>query len=365
MLQRLFIERMEHRILVGTAAFLGIMIVIGWVAINENARMATFDRQFTARSIERGAELYAANCSECHGNSGYGVATRGPALNNPYLFGHDFLGTINAERQALEIELLGSEITEDRIAEIELRIAELEAEHDAQLTQIENILMNTPGDYDAEEPDRLGVLGWEGGIEPFLTTTLIHGRPTSAQYWPSGQGMAAWSQTANGPLRDDQIGDLTQYILNWDKGDDWTFDDLAAINQMPINPGIGGGEPTEATVGTDVAMILGELDMYSGDPVNGEALYTGVNYACSSCHMNAAVAPLTAGTWTRAEELRLAETGLGSPEEYIVASIVLPNDYVVPGYGAGVMPQNFGDRMPYQDLADIVAYARSQDQPIE
>jgi mono/diheme cytochrome c family protein len=30
-----------------------------------------------------------------------------------------------------------------------------------------------------------------------------------------------------------------------------------------------------------------------------------------------------------------------------------------------VMPANFGDRLTYQQLADLIAYLRSQDQPIQ
>ena len=42
--------------------FVGMMILVGWVAINEEARMQSFVRQHTGRSIERGAELFASLC---------------------------------------------------------------------------------------------------------------------------------------------------------------------------------------------------------------------------------------------------------------------------------------------------------------
>ena len=73
MFQRLLIEKMEHRIIVGTLSFLGIMVLTGWIAINEGGRMRSFERQFLARSIERGGQLFAANCSECHGLDGRGL----------------------------------------------------------------------------------------------------------------------------------------------------------------------------------------------------------------------------------------------------------------------------------------------------
>ena len=53
----LFIKTIEGRILAGITMFVGMMILVGWVAINEEARMQSFVRQHTGRSIERGAEL--------------------------------------------------------------------------------------------------------------------------------------------------------------------------------------------------------------------------------------------------------------------------------------------------------------------
>ncbi|HLV35401.1 MAG TPA: c-type cytochrome, partial [Spirillospora sp.] len=100
-LKRLLIDRMENRILVGTVAFLASMVLIGWVAINEPGRMAAFQQQQLARSIEHGAELYTNNCAECHGASGLGSA-RAPGLNNPQLFGVDFLAPIDNDIAALE-----------------------------------------------------------------------------------------------------------------------------------------------------------------------------------------------------------------------------------------------------------------------
>lgn len=414
MLERLLFERMEHRILVGTVAFLGIMVLVGWVAINEGGRMQAFERQFLGRSVERGAALFANNCTLCHGLDGRGLPGVAPGLNNPQLFGHDFLADIDAqiaplqaeldtfitpEKQA-EIEATMSQLraeallpitTDERKAEIETELAELQAQLDnslpaeraaelqAQLdplnTQRLAILQQLQGafikGYDPEAPSRLQNVGWGGTLEGFVHTTLISGRPVSSNYWP--QPMAAWSQTAGGPLRDDQIQDLTNYILNWDKGDNWTIEDLLAVNQFaiePVPPGAGGGGTFEA-VGTDVAAILTSLADVNGDPLHGEALYNGTELgpdglplACSGCHLGGAAAPNTIGTWTRVNNERLNDPTLAgyTAEQYLVEAIVAPNNYLASGYAAGVMPQNFGDRLAIQDLADLLAYLESQDQ---
>lgn len=368
-LQRMLIEKMEHRILVGTVAFLGIMILVGWIAINEGARMQAFERQYLARSIERGATLFASNCSSCHSTDGRGVIGRGPALNSPYLFGHDFLATFDRELETLNRELASETITAERRAEVEPRVAELEAE---RLQVIASLQPAIDRGYDPEAPSRLATLGWGGGLQPFVYTTLVHGRPTSINYWP--QPMAAWSQTAGGPLRSDQLQDLTNFILNWDRRGDWTVEDANAVAQYPIRPvdpstivAVAGGDPV---IGSDVPReeLFVEILNYTGDPQAGQTLYNGA-LACAGCHMNAAVAPLTDATWTRVQEVRLADPavqalGITTGEAYLADSIIYPNDYISPGYPAA-MPGNFGDRLTYQQLADLIAYLRTYDQPLQ
>lgn len=373
-LQRLLVERMEHRILVGIVAFLAIMVVTGWVAINEGGRMAAFDRQYTARSIERGAALFVANCSECHGVNGLGQTGRAPALNNPALFGHDFTAELNTEVLVLNAELANENTTEERAAEINARLAEIDVEREAILAQLEPAIAVG---YNPETPSRLEQVGWGGSLSSFIYTTLVHGRPASYAYY--GAQMAAWGQVAGGPLRTDQLQDLTAYVLNWDKGADWTVEDLLAVQQFaktPADPVIveqledllaeGGGEvPNFVGTETPTEEIVAELANYEGDPQSGQALYNGA-LACAGCHLNAAVAPVTEGTWTRAQEERLPlpEFEGYTPVGYLAESIIHPNAYVVPGYPEGVMPQNFGERLTYQDLADLIAYLASQDQPV-
>jgi hypothetical protein len=48
--------------------------------------------------------------------------------------------------------------------------------------------------------------------------------------------------------------------------------------------------------------------------------------------------------------------------QYLVESIVQPGHYIAPGYD-NVMPNNFGDRLTLQDLADLLIFLESQDGP--
>ncbi|MFZ4814581.1 MAG: c-type cytochrome, partial [Phototrophicaceae bacterium] len=405
-LDRMLIDGIENRVLVGIACFVATMVIVGWVAINEPARLATFQDQYEGRSIERGAWLFNQNCATCHGVDGLGITGRAPGLNNPHLFGWDpmsaqrvELQTLTRQRQPiaealdnlaaleatyagidlaarlaeLEAEASGT-VTAERSAEIAVQMGEIslllelqpqKAELEAQLTDFDtqiasaemamdafvtNNLANAVAvGYTPDVPERLSQVGWEGSLRSYVYTTLVHGRPGSMNYWPAGQGMAAWGQVAGGPLREDELEDLTNYIMNYDR--QWTVDDLNAVSQYGIIPGVGGGsDSTEATVGTDVDMIITELVNYTGDPVNGQVLYT--SYACVGCHANAAVAPLTEQTWLAAIEGRDGRPHAGDPEQYVIESIVNPGAYVVPPYVGGAMPANFSERITYQEMAD-------------
>jgi len=48
-----------------------------------------------------------------------------------------------------------------------------------------------------------------------------------------------------------------------------------------------------------------------------------------------------------------------SPGFYLYNSILLPNEYLNETYPANVMPMNYGEIIPQEDLADIVAYLLS------
>ncbi len=123
-------------------------------------------------------------------------------------------------------------------------------------------------------------------------------------------------------------------------------------------------------VGADVDAILLELEEVYGDPLNGQLLYNGLEPAlgggtlgCAGCHENEAVAPLTAGVWTRIDEIRLALPAFAdySHRQFLVESIVQPMAYITPDYAA-MMPEIYGRQLTTQQLADLVAFLDSQDQ---
>jgi hypothetical protein len=128
-----------------------------------------------------------------------------------------------------------------------------------------------------------------------------------------------------------------------------------------------------SAVGTDIDSIMLELDTVYGDSFNGQLLFNGLAFGldgavlgCIDCH-NDITAPATEALYTRADEIRLLEPQFADYDvtRYFVESILEPQAYIVPGFGAVIMTANFGTRLDLQQLADLVAYLESQDQVIE
>lgn len=435
-MDRLIIERIEGRILLGITMFVAIMILTAWVAINEPARMASFEQQHIGRATERGAELFAANCSTCHATDGRGIAGRAPALNSPHMFGFDYLSDVNgqigrlqreqndlsneittliADREALFdqvaglteeqrnaqegaalVEQLGTidtQITEAtaRIEEIAGTLEPLLVDRENQLAELQNAIglgylprleeMRQMAEseenpllltnYIAQDASRLNQVGWGGDLRGFLTTTLIHGRPGSNTVWPAP--MVAWSQRAGGPLRDDQISDIVTYMLNWDKGDNWTLNDFNTVSQYALLHAdarlVSASGDGPAPVGTNVSAITEEVATLTGDPARGEQVYAGtaaseigLRVGCQACHAGGAVGPATVGTWSRTENERLTlpEFADYTIEQYLIEAIVRPDDFAIAPYATGLMPGVFGQQLSAQDLADILAYLQTQ-----
>ncbi|CUS02309.2 Cytochrome c class I [Candidatus Promineifilum breve] len=100
-----------------------------------------------------------------------------------------------------------------------------------------------------------------------------------------------------------------------------------------------------------------------GDAANGEALFTqpiiGAAPGCITCHSLepdvVIVGPSQAGLATRAETRVPGK----SAEEYIRESIMTPDAYVVEGFTAGLMYQNYATDLTQEQIDDIVAYTLS------
>jgi mono/diheme cytochrome c family protein len=205
--------------------------------------------------------------------------------------------------------------------------------------------LNAPDLFDGS---RLAERGWTGTLEDYVKLTVAAGRPAKSADWPNP--MPTWSQDFGGPLRPDQVSDVTQFVLNWGLA----YEEGAAGIPTPIATPTSEALAFEP-VGTDM-----EIAMPEGDPERGQALFLGTEPApdglplgCQACHTldgSALVGPSLQSVVTRVPE------GYDSDLTYFHESIVMPGNYTVPGFEGVSMPDNFGSRLDAQSLADLMAF---------
>jgi mono/diheme cytochrome c family protein len=282
---------MQVKIIIGTVAFMISMMVMGYAALREQARLERFTDARLGRQIEMGAHLYEQNCATCHGVHGKAEECYDPSSGDP-------------------IGCVGLPL---------------------------NYQSLVCGDISL----RMEAMNWEGSKEAFIQSTLASGRP--------GTVMPAWSEQFGGPLRNDQIVDLSHFVLNWENEE--LCSQPLVVYEWP--------ETYEEFL----------VEFPEGDPANGEQLF--LTYGCTGCHGNLEDEGTAAvGPWLG----DIAETGSDrvdglSSEEYVYESILDPNAYIVPECPTGpcagppsAMPDNFPLRMGEnpQDLADVMSYILGQ-----
>jgi len=102
-----------------------------------------------------------------------------------------------------------------------------------------------------------------------------------------------------------------------------------------------------------------------GDAVNGEKVFN--TQACNACHSlkegEKIVGPSLYHVGQTAAN-RIKDSGYRgkakTTEEYLRESMVDPNAYIVPGYAAGIMIQDFAKKLSPQDLQDLIAFLMSK-----
>src|ERR1051326_8978596 len=147
---------MTWRVILGTISLVITTILLGYVALTEQDRMADFTASYQARQIETGAAIFENNCRPCHGDQGQGIEGVAPALNAA------------------------------------------------------DLLVGAP------QPPRLQAIGWAGSTPDYIRATIAGGRPrASAAFANYPNRMPTWGQDYGGPLRTDQINALVAFIMNW------------------------------------------------------------------------------------------------------------------------------------------------------
>lgn len=85
-----------------------------------------------------------------------------------------------------------------------------------------------------------------------------------------------------------------------------------------------------------------------GDPAAGQDVFTSAG--CGSCHTVAAAG--TTGTIGPA----LDESLGGRDAEFIRTQIVDPNSQIAEGFGPGIMPEDYGEQLSDEEIANLVAF---------
>lgn len=91
-----------------------------------------------------------------------------------------------------------------------------------------------------------------------------------------------------------------------------------------------------------------------GDPENGARLF--VSSGCSGCHSQKKDERLVGPSFYNLWDVAATRVPGLTAKEYLYQSIVDPNAYVVEGYQAGLMQQNYAALLSPQQMADILAW---------
>jgi mono/diheme cytochrome c family protein len=180
-------------------------------------------------------------------------------------------------------------------------------------------------------------MNWRGSKEAFIESVLASGRP--------GTQMPTWSENFGGPLRNDQIENVAQFVLNYET------EELCAAPLVTYD-----WQATHAEYSAEFP---------EGDPVHGEELF--LSYGCTGCHGNLEdEASALIGPWLgNIEEVGATRVEGLTADEYVYQSILDPNAFIVPECPTApcagppsAMPNNFALRMAEnpQDLQDIMSY---------
>lgn len=282
---------MQVKVVIGTVAFMLTMIVLGYSALREPTRLEEFTGAAHGRSVERGAELFVNNCASCHGidgraQSGEDSGCLDPATGEPNCVG---------------------------------------------------LPLNNYYLLCGDPPERLTQTGWTGTTENFVKKTIAAGR---------GAIMPAWSNEFGGPMRPDQVQNVTNYVLNW-QGE-----------TLCTNP------PIDREWAADVEDLRASVE--PGDAANGETLFSA--QGCAGCHgaldgsIPAGVGPSLANI-TVDGATRVAGQ---SADQYVYESILNPNAFIVPECPTGacsdpsLMRGDYAFVLTEQNMVDLLAYLLGQ-----
>lgn len=288
-------------ITIGLLATVFTVLLILLYGMNEENRMATRSRAYDVRAVERGAEAYHQYCESCHGPNAAGGMC--PPLN---------------EQSGLHGGSRGPGVA----------------------WRLEDLGVDRNNGY------------------AYVYSVIEAGRNVSTRPWlwagnrigdEQIMAMPPWAQSHNGPLRPDQIADLTAFIM--------AFDD-----EIPEDL----DEALEFVDGVEMN-LLSDAPSDNPRPDGSDPVALGAwifeDQACVTCHAFEPVSvaetcPDLNDIEATAEERIASDDYTGSADTalaYIEESILDPAVYIVDGYDEGVMPSTYTS-LTQEELDALIAY---------
>jgi mono/diheme cytochrome c family protein len=199
---------------------------------------------------------------------------------------------------------------------------------------------------------RLKDLEFSGTLHDYVKLTVTSGRPNiKKSQWAAI--MPTWSNRVGGPLRDDQVEDVTKFVLNW--AEDAKLQTAETDPWVPFQ----NAPTTNIYSGTAASGLAATVETTAtGETRTPQVLWTTMG--CMGCHNidkaqtdtdKGAIAPNMANLPDRAG----TEVPGEDASTYVHTSIINPTAYVVPGYNP-VMPAGFGDKMSKEELDGLVKW---------
>jgi mono/diheme cytochrome c family protein len=288
------------RVIVGMISVIGFLSACALVGLSDLTRaLGAQDAKYNARAIEAGAQVYSEQCARCHGPDGKGIESLGPALSS-----QAFLGRTENGREVLKSQ-------------------------------------------------RLIDIGWTNSLDAYIRAVTASGIPIkSSNTWDVVH--PPFGQAYGGNLRDDQIANVSKFILNW--------------QQNPTTAGvIDAPKPGEGSAPKPTAVPL------TPEQEAGKAVF--LKQGCVACHAIkgvavGAVGPNLSKIATDSAEIiqsadyKASQGKATTVEEFIHESIVNPNAYLAKNCPTGpcvanIMTKNLEQTIPAADLKNLVAYLSS------
>lgn len=219
---------------------------------------------------------------------------------------------------------------------------------------------------------RLTDVGYTGTLRDYVGSTVAGGRPSKAvRQW--AQMMPTWSNKFGGPLRDDQVRHIVNFVLNWQEDALQQSWDSGAANHDPFQPFLDAPSKAPAgtityTIGTPASMLSGTVTITGTGGVSGTAAaaapagprtpqFLYVDMGCAGCHkLGPHIAGAVGPDQNELPDVAGTRVAGQDAETYVYTSIVDPNAFVVPNFPAGIMPPNFKDRMSEEEIRGLVKW---------